>query len=272
MRPGRSMLPTSGRGSMATSPGSRPRVSGCRASWSRQGRCRDAPEPTGPLQRGGCPPGYQDPGPAASSERPFCISARQPAPGETRRAGTTTTGQRRRWGSTPSAAHRGRSHGHRTRDPAERPGSNVAPGSRSHGRGDTSPDPDPATEPGAGANSIVDSIRQQSDPDPGSDPLSPQRPGTETSGKPALRHVLSRGSWSARLVVSEEIAGSSPVGSATLPLRGGWSARRPLKEETAGSSPAGPTTVLGSSAGGAPGCYPGGPRFESWSSSWPPCG
>lgn len=66
MRPARWMLPTSGRPSKAMSLASRPGFSGCRASWSRLCRCRDAPVRTGPLQLRRSPRGHQDLGPAAS--------------------------------------------------------------------------------------------------------------------------------------------------------------------------------------------------------------
>lgn len=101
-------------------------------------------------------------------------------------------------------------HGHRTRDPAERPTSTVAPGSPSQGRGDHHPT---QTRQGVGANSTVNSIRQAPDPI-GSVVLPAAVTRSETSGTPAPRHMCRLGKWLARLVVTQVPsgrAGSSPA-------------------------------------------------------------
>ena len=216
MRPVSWMLPGCGRGSKAMSPASRPRVSGCRASWSRPCRCRQAPVHTGPLQLRRKSTRSPRPRTRSLAERPFCMCSRgrraaqaqRERPAQQQQQQHVDVAQREEHrspppaagGSTPSVhANRGRSHGHRTRDLAERPASNLAPGSRSLGRGNTNPDSDPS-EWGVRANSIVDSIRQEPDPHCGSGFLSPQRPTAETSGMPALRHMRRLGNgWPAWL-------------------------------------------------------------------------
>lgn len=209
------------------SPASRPRVSGCRASWSRPCRCRQAPVHAGPLQLRRKSTGHQDPGPAASRSGPFAYVAEFPRGRRTAKSATTQQQQvdvaqleehrspkPAAGGSIPSVhANRGRSHGHRTRDLAERP-------AKQRGTGLT------VTWPwghlsrlrpqrwGVRANSIVDSIRQEPDPRRGSGFLSPQRPTAETSGMPALRHMRRLGNWLARLAVDQVPrghAGSSPA-------------------------------------------------------------
>ena len=149
------------------------------------------------------------------TERPFCICG----PGRRDAEAQRTTQQQQQvdvaqlvehrspkpaaGGSIPSVhANRGRSHGHRTRDLAERP-------AKQRGTGLT------VTWPwghlsrlrpqrwGVRANSIVDSIRQEPDPHCGSGLLSPQRPTAETSGMPALRHMRRLGNWLARLAVDQ---------------------------------------------------------------------
>jgi hypothetical protein len=197
------------------SPASRPRVSGCRASRSRPCRCRQAPVHAGPLQLRRKSTGHQDPGPAASRSGPFAYVAEFPR-GQGQRSATTQRQQvdvaqleehrspkPAAGGSIPSVhANRGRSHGHRTRDLAERP-------AEQRGTGLT------VTWPwghlsrlrpqqwGVRANSIVDSIRQEPDPHCGSGFLSPKRPMAETSGMPALRHMRRLGNWLARLAVDQ---------------------------------------------------------------------
>jgi hypothetical protein len=126
---------------------------------------------------------------------------------------------------------------------------------------------------GVGAKSIVDSIRQEPDPHCGSGILSPQRPTTETSGMPALRHMRRLGNM------------AGPPGCRPGPSRAcrfescpahllacGGTSRWPAT--AAVSKTEGPhgraSSILAPSAVGrrrrgglAPGCYPGrGPAHE----------
>ena len=142
---------------------------------------RHAPVHAGPLQLRR--KSMRSPGPRTRSltERPFCISGRGSR--ATNHSGERTTQQQRvdvaqleehrspepaAGGSTPSVhANRGRSHGHRTRDLAERP-------AKQRGTGLTVTWPWGHLSPlrpqrwGVRANSIVDSIRQEPDPHDGS--------------------------------------------------------------------------------------------------------
>jgi hypothetical protein len=132
MRFVRWMLPTCGRWSKATSP-LRPRARGFRASWSRRCRCRQR---TGTHRAAPAEAevheGHQDPRTRSLTERPLCISnqvARQQQRMDVARLAEHRSPTPAGGGSSPSVhANRGRSHGHRTRDLAERPASSVAPG------------------------------------------------------------------------------------------------------------------------------------------------
>jgi hypothetical protein len=200
------------------SPASRPRVSGCRASWRRPCRCRQAPVHTGPLQLRRESTRSRRPRTRSLAERPFCISGR---------------------GSRDSASAAG-AHYSTTAAACGRSSTGRAPVSKTGGWGFDSlrpceswkvpraPDPRPGREAseqcgtgltvtwpwghlsrlrpqrwGVRANSIVDSIRQEPDPHCGSGFLSPKRPTAETSGMPALRHMRRLGNWLARLAVDQ---------------------------------------------------------------------
>ncbi len=209
------------------SPASRPRVSGCRASWSRPCRCRHTPVHAGPLQLRRKSTGHEDPGPATSWSGPSAFVAEIPRGRRTARAhnSTTTASGRSSTGRAPVSKTGG--WGFESLRPCEswkvprapdpRPGREA---SEQRGTGLT------VTWPwghlsrlrpqrwGVRANSIVDSIRQEPDPHCGSGFLSPQRPTAETSGMPALRHMRRLGNWLARLAVDQVPrghAGSSPA-------------------------------------------------------------
>lgn len=159
MRPARWMLPSCGRWSKAMSPASRPRVSGCRASWSRPCRCRQAPVHTGPLQLRRKSTRSPDLGLAASRSGPSAFLAAVPAAAQAKRERTTQQQQQvdvaqleehrspkpAAGGSIPSVhANRGRSHGHRTRELVERPAKQRGTGLTVTWPWDTSPDSDPS--------------------------------------------------------------------------------------------------------------------------------
>lgn len=159
------------------SPVARPWVSGCRAGWSRPCRCCHAPVHTGPLQLRRTSTGLHDPGPAASRSGPFACPA--PAGAVRRHAhnSTSTTSGRSSIGRAPVSnsggwgfeALRPCESWKVPRAPDPRPGREAGE-QRGTGLAVTWPwghlsRPRPQRW-GVGANSIVDSIRQEPDPHP----------------------------------------------------------------------------------------------------------
>lgn len=199
------------------SPPSRPRVSGCRASWSRPCRCRHAPVHTGPLQLRR--KSTRSPRPRTRSLTGAALlhfAAVVAAP--RKHSGERTTQQQQ--------VDVAQLEEHRSPKPAAGGFDSLRP--CESWKVPRAPDPRPGREAseqrgtgltvtwpcghlsrlrpqrwGVGANSIVDSIRQEPDPHSGSGFLPPQRPTAETSGMPALRHMRRLGSWLARLAVDQ---------------------------------------------------------------------
>lgn len=264
------------------SPASRPRVSGCRASWSRPCRCRQAPVHAGPLQLRRKSTGHQDPGPAASRSGPSAFAAEDAAPrkhsGSAQLNDISTASGRSSTGRAPVSKTGGWGFDSLRpceswkvpRAPDPRPGREAR---EQRGTGLT------VTWPwghlsrlrpqrwGVRANSTVDSIRQEPDPRCGSGFLSPQRPTAETSGMPALRHMRRLGNWLARLAVDQVPLRACRFEScpAYNVVRGGtsrWPATAAVSKTEGPHGRA--SSILAPSADGrrrrggpAPGCYPG---------------
>ena len=175
MRPVRWMQPTCGRGSKPMSPVARPWVSGCRAGWSRPCRCCHAPVHTGPLQLRRTSTGLHDPGSAASRSGPSACPAPASAVRRPAHNSTSTTSGRSSIGRAPVSnsggwgfeALRPCESWKVPRAPDPRPGREAGE-QRGTGLAVTWPwghlsRPRPQRW-GVGANSIVDSIRQEPDP------------------------------------------------------------------------------------------------------------
>ena len=102
------------------------------------------------------------------------------------------------------------------------------------------PGPQRHRSTGSGANSTVDSIRQQAGPVRREPPAAAAATTPETSGMPALRQMRRLGSWLARLAVDQVPSWacrfeSCPAYSSSVgPV---WSGRRFVEPENTGSSP-----------------------------------
>jgi hypothetical protein len=201
------------------SPASRPRVSGCRASWSRPCRCRQASVHTGPLQLRRKSTGSPGPRTRSLTERPFRIcgrgraaKARRGAHNSTRTAtaasGRSSTGRApvSKTGGWGFDSLRPCESWKVPRAPDPRPGREASE-QRGTGLTVTWPcgHPLPTQTPAMGSEGELDSGQHQAGAGPALRErfLSPQRPMAETPGMPALRHMRRLGNRQARLAVDQ---------------------------------------------------------------------